>query len=112
MTFDCLLIEIQLMTSLIASLIGAAIHTVHQRLQIRAIDDLLDCLPHQVLPYNLCTNDSKFAPGRAFSTADDFYNFVRAAVDALIEEADTTGVPRMLSVGLHPRLIGHPARIG
>lgn len=65
-----------------------------------------------VLPYTLCTNDSKFAPGRAFSTADDFFHFTRAAIDSLIEEADATGSARMLSVGLHPRLIGHAARIG
>ena len=41
----------------------------------------------------------KFAPGRAFSTADDFYCFCRAAVDALLAEADETGIPRALSVG-------------
>ena len=67
---------------------------------------------HLVLPYTLCTNDSKFAPGRAFSTADDFFDFCRAAVDGLLAEAAETGVPKMLSIGLHPRLIGHPARAG
>ena len=50
-----------------------------------------------MLPYTLCTNDSKFAPGRAFSTADDFYNFCRAAVDVLLEEAAETNTPKMLS---------------
>ena len=64
------------------------------------------------MPYTLCTNDSKFAPGRAFSTADDFFNFTRAAVDTLLEEARESGCGKMLSVGLHSRLIGHPARIG
>ena len=67
---------------------------------------------HLVLPYTLCTNDSKFAPGRAFSTADDFFDFCTAAIDSLLAEAAETGVPRMLSIGLHPRLIGHPARAG
>ena len=66
---------------------------------------------HLVVPYTLCTNDSKFAPGRAFSTSDDFFAFIKDAVDALLEEAATTGRPKMLSVGLHPRLVGHPARI-
>ena len=61
---------------------------------------------HLVLPYSLCTNDSKFAPGRAFSTADDFFTFMKDAVDALLEEAEVTGKPKMMSVGLHPRLIG------
>ena len=67
--------------------------------------------PHLVLPYTLCTNDSKFAPGRAFSTAHDFLSFCSAAVDQLLSEAEATGQARMLSVGLHPRLIGHPASI-
>lgn len=66
---------------------------------------------HLVVPYTLCTNDSKFAPGRAFSTADDFFCFMRDALDALLEEARETGRPKMMSVGLHMRLIGHPARI-
>eukprot|EP00038_Savillea_parva_P013973 m.213564 g.213564 ORF g.213564 m.213564 type:complete len:695 (+) comp26708_c0_seq1:378-2462(+) len=66
---------------------------------------------HLVVPYTLTNNDSKFAPGRAFSTADDFYVFMRDALDTLVREAETTGKPKMMSVGLHPRLIGHPARI-
>lgn len=66
---------------------------------------------HLVVPYTLCTNDSKFAPGRAFSTADDFFAFMRDSLEVLIAEAEATGRPKMMSVGLHPRLIGHPARI-
>lgn len=66
---------------------------------------------HLVIPYSLCTNDSKFAPGRAFSTAGDFYEFMTDAADALLAEATATGRPKMMSIGLHPRLIGQPARI-
>eukprot|EP00041_Stephanoeca_diplocostata_P038863 m.1563499 g.1563499 ORF g.1563499 m.1563499 type:complete len:752 (+) comp25282_c0_seq31:1253-3508(+) len=66
---------------------------------------------HLVVPYTLCTNDSKFAPGRAFSTSEDFFVFMRDALDVLVDEAQATNRPKMMSVGLHPRLIGHPARL-
>ena len=62
---------------------------------------------HLVIPYSLCTNDSKFAPGRAFSTAEDYFVFMKDAFDTLREEGG-----KMMSVGLHTRLIGHAARIG
>ena len=67
---------------------------------------------HLVIPYTLCTNDSKFAPGRAFSTSEDFATFMIDAIDHLVAEARATDRPRMMSIGLHPRLIGHAARIG
>jgi hypothetical protein len=59
-----------------------------------------------VVPYSLCTNDSKYAPGRAFGTSDDYFTFLRDAFDVLYEEGG-----KMMSVGLHSRLIGHPARM-
>ena len=62
--------------------------------------------PHLVVPYSLCTNDSKYAPGRAFGTSDDYFTFLRDAFDVLYEEGG-----KMMSCGLHMRLIGHPARI-
>ena len=63
--------------------------------------------PHLVVPYSLTTNDSKFGRGW-FSTADDFYQFCKDAFDMLYEEGARH--PKMMSVGLHQRLIGHPAR--
>ena len=60
-----------------------------------------EVVPHLVLPYTLCTNDSKFAPGRAFSTADDFFSFCKAAIDALLAEATPTGQARMHARFLH-----------
>jgi len=63
--------------------------------------------PHLVVPYSLTTNDSKFGRGW-FSTGDDFFNFNKDAFDMLYEEGATQ--PKMMSVGLHQRLIGHPAR--
>ncbi len=63
--------------------------------------------PHLVVPYTHANNDSKFARGW-FSTADDFFRFNRDAFDLLREEGAER--PKMMSVGLHMRLMGHPAR--
>ena len=62
---------------------------------------------HLVIPYSLTTNDSKFGRGW-FSTSDDFFKFNKDAFDLLYEEGKTA--PKMMSIGLHQRLIGHPAR--
>lgn len=67
----------------------------------------VDRKPHLVVPYSLVTNDSKF--GRGFlQTGEDFYTFCREQFDLLREEGRTQ--PRMMSVGMHMRLLGHPAR--
>ena len=63
--------------------------------------------PHLVVPYSLVVNDSKYARG-AFVTADDFFTFAKDQFDMLYEEGARQ--PKMMSVGLHFRLIGHPAR--
>ena len=63
--------------------------------------------PHLVVPYSLSTNDFKFGRG-TFATGDDFFTYCRDAFDFLYREGRTQ--PRMLSIGLHQRLIGHPAR--
>ena len=65
--------------------------------------------PHLVVPYSLSTNNSKFGRG-TFATGDDFFTYCRDAFDFLYREGATQ--PRMLSVGLHMRIIGHPARAG
>ncbi len=62
---------------------------------------------HLVVPYTLTNNDSKFARG-VFATSDDFFGFLKNAVDVLHAEGATQ--PKMMSVGLRMRLIGHPAR--
>jgi allantoinase len=63
--------------------------------------------PHLVIPYSLTTNDGKFSRG-AMVTGDDFYRYVMDSVDFLCAEGEHT--PKMLSIGLHCRLIGHPGR--
>jgi peptidoglycan/xylan/chitin deacetylase (PgdA/CDA1 family) len=65
--------------------------------------------PHLVVPYSLSTNDSKFGRG-TFATGDDFFAYCRDAFDFLYREGAIQ--PRMLSIGLHMRVIGHPARAG
>lgn len=63
--------------------------------------------PRLVVPYSLTNNDGQFARG-GFATSDDFFQFCRDAFDMLYAEGAVA--PRMMSVGLHCRLIGHPAR--
>ncbi len=62
---------------------------------------------HLVVPYSLSNNDAKFGRG-VFGTGEDFFTYVRDAFDVLYAEGATS--PKMMSVGLHMRLIGHPAR--
>lgn len=65
---------------------------------------------HVVLPYAFDTNDMRFQRGGGFVFADDFARYCIDAFDRLYEEGATA--PRMLSVGLHLRIIGRPGRIG
>lgn len=64
--------------------------------------------PHLVLPYSLTSNDSKFGRG-VFATGADFFDFLKESFDQLLAEG-RAGAPKMMSVGLHMRLTGHPAR--
>lgn len=63
---------------------------------------------HLVVPYTLDTNDMRFASPQGFGTGEDFFNYLRDAFDVLYAEGEET--PKMLSVGLHCRLIGRPGR--
>jgi len=64
--------------------------------------------PHLVVPYTMDANDGKFAAPGGFSTPFDFENYLKATFDRLYEEGAHT--PRLMSVGLHPRITGRPAR--
>ena len=63
-----------------------------------------------VLPYAFDTNDMRFQPGGGFVQGEDFARYCIAAFDRLYAEG--ANAPRMLSIGLHLRIIGRPARIG
>jgi allantoinase len=65
---------------------------------------------HLVLPYALDTNDMRFATPQGFNTGEHFFTYCRDAFDALYAEGATA--PKMLSIGLHSRIIGRPGRIG
>jgi peptidoglycan/xylan/chitin deacetylase (PgdA/CDA1 family) len=66
---------------------------------------------HLVIPYSFDTNDMHFHQGRQrFVTASDFTEYVNDAFDTLWREGATA--PKMLSIGLHLRMIGRPGRIG
>lgn len=69
-----------------------------------------ESVDHLVVPYTLDTNDMRFASPGGFSTGDEFYAHLRDAFDVLYAEG-VDGSPKMLSVGLHCRLVGRPARI-
>ncbi len=64
--------------------------------------------PHLVVPYALDTNDMRFATAQGFNTGDDFFQYLRDAFDVLYAEGDEA--PKMLSVGMHCRLLGRPGR--
>ncbi|MEM6889418.1 MAG: polysaccharide deacetylase family protein [Pseudomonadota bacterium] len=65
--------------------------------------------PHMVLPYAFDSNDMRFYNGGGFIFAEDFSRYIIAALDRLYAEG--ARAPRMLSIGLHTRIIGRPARI-
>ncbi|RYF41325.1 MAG: allantoinase PuuE [Comamonadaceae bacterium] len=65
--------------------------------------------PHLVVPYTLDANDMRFSLPQGFAQAEDFYIYLRDSFDALYAEGDTA--PKMMSVGMHCRLLGKPGRI-
>jgi putative urate catabolism protein len=80
-------------------------------------DDYNDDLPywtrvngkdHLVVPYTLDANDMRFATAQGFNTGDQFLSYLRDSFDVLYAEG--ADAPKMMSVGLHCRLIGRPGR--
>ena len=65
--------------------------------------------PQLIVPYTLDANDMRFATAQGFHSGDQFYTYLKDTFDTLYSEGKTT--PRMMSVGLHCRLIGRPGRI-
>ena len=64
--------------------------------------------PHLVVPYTLDANDMRFATPQGFNSGDQFFAYLRDSFDVLYEEG--ADAPRMMSVGLHCRLVGRPGR--
>ena len=72
-----------------------------------------DVVPHLVVPYSLDCNDMRFALPQGYSHADPFYQYLKDTFDALYAEGDPAGdnAPKMMSIGMHCRLLGRPGRI-
>lgn len=64
---------------------------------------------HLVIPYTLDTNDMRFSQAQGFNCGDQFYQYLKDAFDVLYEEG--AEAPKMLSIGMHCRLLGRPARM-
>jgi putative urate catabolism protein len=62
-----------------------------------------------VVPYTLDTNDMRFATPQGFNSGDQFFSYLKDSFDVLYEEGQE-GAPKMLSIGLHCRLVGRPGR--
>jgi putative urate catabolism protein len=68
--------------------------------------------PQLIVPYTLDTNDMRFAAMQGFNSGTQFFDYLKDAFDVLYREGDPNGLnqPKMLSIGLHCRLVGRPAR--
>ena len=64
--------------------------------------------PHLVVPYVLDSNDMRFATPQGFNTAEHFFDYLRDSFDVLYAEGDEA--PKMMSIGMHARLLGRPGR--
>ncbi|MFC3202174.1 allantoinase PuuE [Alteromonas oceani] len=64
--------------------------------------------PLLMVPYTLDTNDMRFATPQGFNSGEQFFTYLKDAFDVLYEEG--LDAPKMLSIGLHNRIIGRPAR--
>ncbi|MBQ5946549.1 allantoinase PuuE [Massilia sp. ST3] len=83
-----------------------------QRVEHTGPDGALRSTPHLVVPYTLDTNDMRFAAMQGFNSGTQFFDYLKDAFDVLYAEGDPNGLnqPKMLSIGLHCRLVGRPAR--
>jgi putative urate catabolism protein len=64
--------------------------------------------PQLIIPYTMDTNDMRFAVPQGFNSGEQFYTYLKDSFDVLYEEGETA--PKLLSVGLHCRIIGRPGR--
>ncbi len=64
--------------------------------------------PHLVVPYTLDANDMRFATNQGFNSGEQFYQYLKDSFDVLYAEGEDA--PKMMSIGLHCRLVGRPGR--
>ncbi|MAI52894.1 MAG: allantoinase [Gammaproteobacteria bacterium TMED95] len=65
--------------------------------------------PHLIVPYTLDVNDMRFNVAQGFNSGDQFFTYLKDAFTTLYQEGENR--PKMMSIGLHPRIIGKPGRI-
>ena len=63
-----------------------------------------------IVPYTLDANDMRFATAQGFNAGDQFFSYLKDSFDALYAEGKA-GMPKMMSIGLHCRLVGRPGRV-
>ena len=70
-------------------------------------------VPQLIVPYTLDTNDMRFSSAQGFAQGNDFFTYLKDSFDVLYAEGDAEGLnaPKMLSVGMHCRLLGRPGRM-
>jgi peptidoglycan/xylan/chitin deacetylase (PgdA/CDA1 family) len=64
--------------------------------------------PHLIIPYTLDANDMRFINAQGFGGGEEFFQYLRDSFDVLYAEGETS--PKMMSIGLHCRLVGRPGR--
>jgi putative urate catabolism protein len=64
--------------------------------------------PHLIIPYSLDANDMRFVNAQGFGGGDQFFTYLKDSFDVLYAEGETS--PKMMSVGLHCRVVGRPGR--
>ena len=64
---------------------------------------------HLIIPYTLDNNDMRFATNQGFNSGEQFFQYLKDSFECLYKEGETN--PKMMSIGLHCRLIGRPGRI-
>lgn len=65
--------------------------------------------PQLIIPYSLSTNDMRFVTGPGFDNGEEYFQFLQDSFDCLYAEGEA-GSPKMMSLGLHCRLVGQPGR--
>jgi len=64
--------------------------------------------PHLVIPYTLDANDMRFVNPQGFGGGEEFFTYLKDSFDVLYAEGATS--PKMMSIGLHCRVVGRPGR--
>jgi len=67
-------------------------------------------VPHLIVPYSLDTNDMRFVQTQGFNTGEHFLQYLKDSFDVLYAEGAES--PKMMSIGMHCRLLGKPGRFG